>query len=173
VSNKVNEPAFPGWFFFLCINKNYKSVFVSLSSKTTAMIRFLFLFCAAAIISCSSKEHKFDTATYEKAKESIEEKEKKNPEQFLSVISSDRKNWLGKRVVTGTVRSRATVCSYSGIRLKISFVDKAGTVLKENEESISGTIEPHDSKTFKFRHSAPKETDDIRVTIIDAKAENN
>jgi hypothetical protein len=137
------------------------------------MIRFLFLFFAAAIISCSSKEHKFDTATYEKAKESIEQKERKNPEQFLSVVSSDRKNWLGKRVISGSVRSRATVCSYTGIRLKISFLDKAGVVLKENEESISGSIEPNDSKSFKFRHSAPKETDDIKVTIIDAAAANN
>src|ERR1043165_7116407 len=102
------------------------------------MTRLLFVLFAAFLISCGSKEHKFDTNTYEKNKESLEDKEKKNPEQFLSVISSDKKNWLGRSVISGNVHNKASVVSYSGIRLKISFLDKAGTVLKENEEEVKG-----------------------------------
>lgn len=137
------------------------------------MPRLFFALIIVVFLSCNSKEHQFDSTTYEKAKESISDKEKKNPERFLSVTSSDKRNWLGKEVISGVVHSRATVCTYKNVKLKILFIDKAGVVLKEGNETINDFISPNDSKSFKFRYSAPRETDDIKITIVDAKVDGN
>ncbi len=135
------------------------------------MNRLLVVLIVFILGSCGSKEEKFDTATYESAKENIQQKESKHPEQFLSVTSSDKKNWIGKRVIAGVVHSRATVCTYKDIELKITFLSKSGEVLKEGNEKVSDFISPNQSKNFKFRYTAPKETDDIRVTIVGAEVD--
>jgi hypothetical protein len=135
------------------------------------MIRLLIAAFTLLLLSCGGKEKKFDTATYEEAKENIQQKESKHPEQFLSVTSSDRKNWIGKKVITGVVHNRATVVTYKDVELKIKFVGKEGEVLKEGDESIKDFLSPGASKNFKFRYSAPKGTEDIRVTIVGAEVE--
>lgn len=135
------------------------------------MNRLLVMLLSFFLFACGSKEQKFDTATYEEAKVSIQEKESKNPEQFLSVTSFDRKNWIGKKVITGVVHNRATVCTYRDVDLKLIFLNKEGEVLKEGNETIKDFLSPGQSKNFKFRYSAPKATDDIRVTIVGAEVE--
>jgi hypothetical protein len=137
------------------------------------MIRLLVATFALILFSCGDKEQKFDTATYEEAKESIQQKESKNPEQFLSVTSSDRENWIGKKVITGVVHNRATVCTYRDVELNIKFLSKEGEILKEDSETIKDFLSPGQSKNFKFRYAAPKKTDDIRVTIVGAEVEGN
>ncbi len=135
------------------------------------MLRLLVAAFALILFSCGNKEQKFDTATYESAKENIQQKESKHPEQFLSVTSSDRKNWIGKQVITGVVHNRATVVTYKDVELKIKFLGKDATVLKEGDETIKDFLSPGSSKNFKFRYSSPKGTEDIRVTIVGAEVD--
>ncbi|MEO7766496.1 MAG: hypothetical protein ABIS01_03680, partial [Ferruginibacter sp.] len=57
---------------------------------------------------------------YQKAKETLEQKEKKNPVAFLSVNSRDRHNLLGQTVVKGEVSNTARVCTYKDVELQLS-----------------------------------------------------
>ena len=54
---------------------------------------------------------------YQKAKETLEEKEKKNPATFLIVDSRDKHNLLGQTVVNGRIKNMAKVCVYKDVRL--------------------------------------------------------
>lgn len=135
------------------------------------MARFVSVFFIAMLFACSSKEHKFDTTTYEKTKETLEEKESKNPAQFLSVTSSDKKNIIGQTVIRGTVYNRASVCTYKDVQVKISFISKTGTLLEEDKETIYEVVPPNNNVKFKSKYFAPKGTGDVRITVLDAKVE--
>lgn len=129
----------------------------------------LFILILALLGACHSADHKFDTTTYEKAKESLEEKEKKNPEQFIVVSSSDKKNLIGQTVIRGTVNNKASVCTYKDVEIKISFFSKTGVLLEENKETIYEVVPPSNSVKFKSKYFAPKGTGNMTITVLDAK----
>lgn len=132
-------------------------------------MRSLLFFCMIMVAACHSKEHKFDTTTYEKTKESLEEKERKSPEQFLSVSSTDKKNLIGQKVIRLSIHNRATVASYKDVKLKISFISKTGTLLEDNEETVYEVIPPNGTVKYKTKYFAPKGTDDVKITILGAQ----
>lgn len=136
------------------------------------MIRFFLAFAIVLFVSCSSSEPKFDTQTYEKNKESLEEKEKKHPEQFLVVSSTDRKNIIGQKVIRITVKNTASVCTYKDVKVRIGFYSETGTRLTEEEETIYKSIPANNSINYKTKFFAPKGTDDVKVTVVDAKVES-
>jgi len=135
------------------------------------MSRLILYLCIVFALACKSNEKKFDSATYEKTKETLEEKEKKNPEQFLSVTSSDKKNIIGQKVIRLSIHNRATVATYKDVKLKISFYSKTGTLLEDNEETVYDIITPNNTIKYKTKYFAPKGTDDVKITILDAKVE--
>jgi hypothetical protein len=135
------------------------------------MTRLILVLCIACFFSCKSKDHTFDTNTYEKAKESLEEKEKKNPEQFLSVTSSDKRNLIGQTVIRGSIHNRASVCTYKDVEVKISFFSKTAVLLEENKETIYEIIPPNSTVKFKSKYFAPKGTGSMTITVLNAKVE--
>lgn len=135
------------------------------------MTRLFFVIAVLFLVSCGSSETKFDTQTYEKTKETLEEKERKSPEQFLVASSSDRKNIIGQKVINITVKNNASVCTYKDVAVKITFSSETGTVLEEDTETIYKAIPPNSSVNHKTKYFAPKGTGDIRVTVVDAKVE--
>jgi hypothetical protein len=135
------------------------------------MFRLVFAVFVMILVSCGSAEPKFDTNTYEKAKESLEERERKNPEQFLIVTSTDKKNLIGQTVIRGTISNRATVCVYKDVQVKISFFSKTGVLLEENKETIYEIVTPNNNVKFKSKYFAPKGTDSMTMTVLDAKVE--
>jgi hypothetical protein len=135
------------------------------------MFRLVFAVFVMFLVSCGSAETKFDTNTYEQAKESLEERERKNPEQFLIVTSTDKKNLIGQTVIRGTISNRATVCVYKDVQVKISFFSKTGVLLEENKETIYEIVTPNNNVKFKSKYFAPKGTDSMTMTVLDAKVE--
>jgi hypothetical protein len=135
------------------------------------MSRLILVLFLATMISCKSDERKFDTTTYEKTKESLEEKEKKSPARFLSVTSSDKRNIIGQTVIRGSVYNRASVCTYKDVEVKIAFFSKTGVLLEENKETIYEIIPPNNSVKFKSKYFAPKGTDSMTITVLNAKVE--
>ena len=124
-----------------------------------------------ALISCKSKA-KTEAAEkdkYEKAKESLEEKEKKNPTAFLKVSSKDKHNLIGQTVIKGTVINAAKICVYKDIELEISFFSKTGVLLEKDNETVYEMIEPGKSADFKSKYFAPKGTDSVVIKIVRAK----
>ncbi len=106
---------------------------------------------------------------YQQAKETLEEKEKKNPAAFLVVNSSDKHNLIGQTVVKGTVANNAKVCTYKDVLLEISFFSKTGTLLLKINETVYDKIEPGKSAGFKSKEFAPKGSDSISIKVLGAK----
>lgn len=119
----------------------------------------------------SQKEGVAEKEKYEKAKETLEEKEKKNPVVFLLVSSRDKHNLIGQTVIKGSVVNNAKVCTYKDVQLAISFYSKTGTLLLTTNETVYDKIEPGKSGSFKTKEFAPKGADSVAIKVIGAKAD--
>lgn len=129
-------------------------------------------FCSLLIFSsCSSnaKSAAREKKNYEKAKATLEEKEKKNPGAFLSVNSHDKHNLIGQTVTKGSVYNNAKVCAYKDVHLELSYFSKTGTLLLKTNEIIYEKIEPGKSAAFKTKEFAPKGTDSVKIKVVGAK----
>ena len=134
----------------------------------------LFAFLLPVIIlmsACDSHDKKAATEkdSYEKTKETLEEKEKKNPVNFLHVESRDKHNLLGQTVIKGVVTNNAKVCTYKDVELELSFYSKTGSFLEKDNEKVYDEIAPGKTASFKTKYFAPKGTDSIAIKIIGAK----
>lgn len=115
------------------------------------------------------KEAATEKENYQKATETLLEKEKKNPISFLSINSHDKHNLLGQTVVKGSVSNTAKVCTYKDVQLELSFFSKTGTLLEKGNETVYDNIAPGKSANFKTKYFAPKGTDSVGVKIVGAK----
>lgn len=127
---------------------------------------------AVSFTACNSKgkNEQAEKANYEKAKESLEEKEKKNPIVFLKVSSKDKHNLIGQTVIKGSINNNAKICVYKDVQLELSFFSKTGVLLEKDKETIYEMIEPGKSSEFKTKYFAPKGTDSVGIKILSAKA---
>jgi hypothetical protein len=107
--------------------------------------------------------------SYEKTKETLEEKEKKNPLEFLQVSGHDKHNLIGQTVVKGSITSKASVCVYEDVQLELAFFSKTRTLLEKDNETVYDKITPGNSVDFKTKYYAPKGTDSVAIKIVDAK----
>jgi len=131
----------------------------------------LFLLISILVSSCKGKT-KAETAekdSYEKAKEALEEKEKKNPIVFLKVSGKDKHNIIGQTIVQGTITNNAKVCTYKDVEIELSFLSKTGVLLEKDSEIVYEIIEPGKSADFKSKYFAPKGTDSVGLKILQAK----
>ncbi len=137
---------------------------------------FLYVLVAAAITSCNNDDNKTKTKDpdgYEKTKETLGEKEQKDPARFLDVDEKDRKNFFGQTVVKATITNNATVASYKDIELTLEFFSKTKVRLTEEKETVFETINPGKSIKFKSKYFAPKGTDSVAIKVVGAKSEVN
>jgi hypothetical protein len=133
----------------------------------------LFLVSALLLFSCNSDNEQKALAekeSYQLTKQNLLKKEQKNPERFLSVKGSSRKNIIGQTVVTGTISNAATVAVFKDVLVQFSFYSKTGALLETDKETIFETLEPRESKKFKTKYFAPKGTDSVALQILSAKA---
>jgi hypothetical protein len=133
---------------------------------------FAMLFATAVLFSCNSNDTKkveTDKQDYEKTKENLADKEKKDPQKFLIVSGHDKHNLLGQTVVKGTITNKATVASYKDVDVKLDFYSKTGTLLETDKETVFEIIAPGQSKNFKTKYFAPKGTDSVALAVTAAK----
>lgn len=125
------------------------------------------------LVSCSSNEKKLDEESYTAQKESLEQKEKKHPLQFLRVEGDNKKNIIGQTVIRGTIYNNATVASYKDVRIKM-LCFKDGKMVEEHEDTIDDVIKPNSDNDFKTKYRLPKGTDSIHLSVMSASiAEEN
>lgn len=131
---------------------------------------FFYAILAISAMACNPKkqEEAFDKKTYEVVKETLEEKEKKNPTRFIAANSRDRKNIIGQTVVIANLTNNATIASYKDIALKLSFYSKTSVKLDEGNETVYETIKPGQTIKFKTKYFAPKGTDSVAVKVMGA-----
>jgi len=116
-----------------------------------------------------AKEAAVEKENYQKAAETLLEKEKKNPISFLTVTSHDKYNLFGQTVIKGSINNKAKVCAYKDVQLELSFFSKTGTLLEKDNETVYDNIEPGKSADFKTKYFAPKGTDSVSIKILSAK----
>lgn len=121
--------------------------------------------------SCESKaeKEKVEKDSYEKAKESLEEREKKNPIAFISVTSKDKHNLIGQTVVKGTVDNNAKMCTYKDVELEFSFFSKTGVLLQKELKTVYENIPAGKSVDFKEKMWVNKDSDSMSIRIVSAK----
>lgn len=140
------------------------------------MMKVIFLmFWMPVIISCHNNEgnkKKYEKDSYEATKESLLDKEKKHPENFLIVSGHNRHNLIGQTVVKANVSNKATVASFKDVDLKLEFYSKTGTLLETDHETVYEIIAPGQSKSFKTKYFAPKGSDSVALIIVSAKPVN-
>lgn len=109
--------------------------------------------------------------SYEKTKESLEEKEKKNPIRFLAISGKDKHNLIGQTVIKGTITNKARIATYKDVEIELSFFSKTGVLLEKEKETIFEELAPGETTDFKTKYFAPKGTDSVALKIVQAKTE--
>lgn len=115
----------------------------------------------------SSKEEA--SKSYQETKENLLNKEQGDPIAFLSVKGNSKKNLLGQTVVRGAIESKATLATYKDVELLLSFYSKTRALLDKEKETIYVEVSPGQSEKFKTKYFAPKGTDSVGITILQAK----
>jgi len=110
--------------------------------------------------------------TYEENKMSLGEKEKRNPLQFLESNGTYRQNLVGKWVVEGKIRNKATTAAFKDVTVQINFYSKTNTLLGSEKKTIYEYVNPGRSSSFKFKLSGYRNTSKIGWEIVDAKSAN-
>ena len=130
-----------------------------------------YIFCLLCItlvlLSCGGDAKKSEEQTYTEQKESLEQKEKKNPLHFLNVTGDNKKNIIGQTVIRGTLYNKATVAAYKNIRVKM-LCYKDGKMVEEHEDVIDDVLKPNSEKEFKTKYRLPKGTDSISLSVMSA-----
>lgn len=128
-----------------------------------------FIITSFVLLSCSETTDKKASADdYEKGKISLMKLEEKQPEKFLSVTNSYKKNLLGQSVIKGKITNNAKVANYKDIALKLSFYSKTGALLEEDVETIFEQINAGKEQTFKSKYFTPKGTDSVSIIVESA-----
>jgi hypothetical protein len=122
----------------------------------------LIIFC---FIGCKEK---FDNKIYEDNKQSLAEKEKTHPQEFLKLTADDKKNLFGATVIKGKIVNTASVCSYKTVRVKILCYHN-GIRVEEHEDVFPDLIKPGESSNFKTKYHLPKGTDSLALSIMSAE----
>jgi hypothetical protein len=133
-------------------------------------IILLFAFSSIAF-SCNSDAKKASTEkeVYEKTKESLLEKEEKNPKNFLLVDGHDKRNLFGQTVIKGTLTNKATIAVFKDVDINLSFYSKTHALLETDKETVFEVLHPRESKNFKTKYFAPKGTDSVALAVLGAK----
>ncbi|MEO9021972.1 MAG: hypothetical protein ABI237_15100 [Ginsengibacter sp.] len=112
---------------------------------------------------------KTEKESYEATKETLLQKEQKNPQNFLTVSGHNKKNIVGQTVIKGSVFNRASVATFKDVDIKLSFYSKTKALLETDKETVYETIVPGTSKNFKTKYFAPKGTDSVALEVLGAK----
>src|ERR1041384_5536367 len=122
------------------------------------------LFICFMIFSVASCKEKFNSKTYAENKESLADRERVHPEQFLKISSDDKKNLFGATIVKGKVVNTASVCAYKNARIKM-LCYRNGIRVEEHEDVIPDAIKPGTVRNFKTKYHLPKGTDSLALSI--------
>lgn len=132
------------------------------------MKNLLSVFAWVILFSCKGDDKKIDNTSYEKQKESIEQKERSNALNFLHVEGEYKKNIIGQTVVSMNVKNTATIVTYKNVRVRMLFYDKEGKVFENHEEIIEKQLHPGDRQKIKSKYFAQRKTDSIAFSIMSA-----
>lgn len=130
-----------------------------------------FIILSIAFTACKNKDaeaDKLDKKTYKEQKESLLDKEKKSPKEFLVLTGEDNRNFWGKSVYRGKIKNTATQCSYKNVRIKFLYYKSDGTYVTNHEDEYEDVIKPGETFEFKTKYKTPSGTDSVTASIMSA-----
>lgn len=133
---------------------------------------FSLLILSTTVFSCATKDEqkKLDKQNYQQQKESLLDREKKMPKEFLTITGKDHRNFWGKTVYEGTIHNDATVCSYKDVRVKLLYFKSDGSLVTNHEEQFDEIVKPGNDIEFKAKYKTPRGTDSVVASIMSATA---
>ncbi|MES2703208.1 MAG: FxLYD domain-containing protein [Bacteroidota bacterium] len=129
------------------------------------------LLVAILLQSCESANNQRPPAQYEEKKASLEEIERDSPLKFLKVSAFHRGNLVNQTVVKGEVINKATLTTYKDVQISITFLDKEGTVIEKEKETLSAPVSPGETNEFKIKTGHVKGASSVTVDIVKAIAD--
>ncbi|MFN4007195.1 MAG: hypothetical protein ACK4HE_06770 [Chitinophagaceae bacterium] len=136
------------------------------------MEKLMYILFALLAVACNNNDNSYSNgvdSNYQTAKETLVEKEKKEPKRFLKIENEkDKKNFWGQTVVKAYLVNTASVVSYKNIRIK-SFYYKNGQLVENHEDVIDATIAPGNKEKIKLKYGTPKGTDSVALSIMQAE----
>lgn len=139
---------------------------------THKLLLLLVIFC---LVGCTDKDEnssKTEKTEYELKKESLLEKEKKSPTDFLVITGDDKRNFWGKSVFKGVIKNKATQAAYTNIRIKTLYY-KNGELVENHEDVFDDILNPGDELDIKTKYKTPKGTDSVAASIMSATFHKN
>lgn len=115
---------------------------------------------------------RFENASYEETKMSLEDKERSNPVAFLSDESTYRNNFIGEWVLEGYIRNSATSVTYKDVVLNITYYSKTDTELGSEQKVIYDFFAPGRSKPYKVKTIGYQGTSSVAIDVIGASSAN-
>lgn len=109
--------------------------------------------------------------SYEAAELTLEEKERMNPVDFLSMEGTYRTNLIGEYVMEGTIRSSARVAVYKDVQVQVDFVSKTGTVIGTKYATVYEFVRPGSGVRYKIKMDGYRGTSKVSMGVVGAGVE--
>jgi len=136
------------------------------------MIRVIILaFFSLIFLACNSASEQRPSTKYEEKKTSMEEIERDSPLKFLKITASHRTNLINQTVVEGEVTNKATLVSYKNIEVQVTFLDKDGSVIEKQKQTLDEVVKAGTTNSFKIKPGHIKGATSVSTTIISAVAD--
>ena len=129
----------------------------------------LTLLSSLFLFACTSDNPVKERESYNATKNSLLQKEEKNPAAFIIVKGNSRKNIVGQTVVRGSLINKASVATYKDVNLQLTFYSKTKSLLETDKETIYQILNPGETNDFKTKYFAPKGTDSVGLKVLGAK----
>ena len=119
--------------------------------------------------------HDSSTPTHEKTaaevKEELKQKESENPTDYLKTNMTRRENFIDQTVIEGSIINTASTATFKDMVIEVSYLSKTKAVIAHERFTIYDVVAPQRSVSItKIKTSAPSDTKDFRVDVVNAVA---
>ncbi len=131
------------------------------------LMSILILVLIASCTSNSSRSNRNNNGSnYQETKLTLEEQEKMNPLQFLSISGNYKKNILGEWVIRGEISNRASIAIYKDATVKVNYYTKTNTFIGSEKHQIIEYFKPGISKAFKVKSFGYKNSAKLDLELV-------
>lgn len=101
-------------------------------------------------------------------KMSLEDQEKANPANFLTVQATYDHDAIGESSIDGSITNKASIADYRDVVLRIDFYNKDKAVIGNQTVTVNESIPNGETKLFKAKFKTPDDTENVNWTVIGA-----
>jgi hypothetical protein len=133
------------------------------------------LLVVSSLLSCDNGSNSNSTASpqsYEATKQSLADRERENPLEFLEVDGTYRQNLVDRWVLEGAIYNKASVAAYKDVVLHITYYSKTKTELGSEDKTIYEYFGPNTSRKFKIKMDGYAATESVNFEISSAVPAN-